>query len=161
MTDEKTCNKSNETKSLSEFHRRKVSKDGCRNECKTCSKIMTELWRKNNYPKKLEIDRAYRAKDHEQFRDYAREYRKKYPEKVKSIIDSYRKDNVIKIKSHDTVNNAVKSGNLIKPKCCSACGDEPKVIHGHHCDYSKPLEVMWLCVKCHKAWHQDNTAING
>lgn len=32
------------------------------------------------------------------------------------------------------------------------CGTSEKV-HAHHHDYAKPLEVRWLCFRCHKASH--------
>ena len=47
--------------------------------------------------------------------------------------------------------NAVAKGTVVKPKNCSRC-NKPKqsfFLHGHHKDYSKPLEVKWLCHKCH------------
>ncbi len=36
---------------------------------------------------------------------------------------------------------------------CPECGQsvEPRQLHGHHVDYSKPLEVIWLCEQCHGA----------
>ena len=43
---------------------------------------------------------------------------------------------------------AVKTGTLIKPKKCEVC-EEVKPLQGHHEDYSKPLEVIWLCTGCH------------
>ena len=49
---------------------------------------------------------------------------------------------------------ALKSGFLVKPKKCGNCGAEKERIEGHHDDYAKPLEVRWLCPKCHKAWHR-------
>lgn len=63
--------------------------------------------------------------------------------------------------SHDRaknlVRNALKRGELTRPDTCSKCGDKPAPakdgrsrIHGHHHDYSKPLEVEWLCAKCHR-----------
>lgn len=55
---------------------------------------------------------------------------------------------------------AVRSGRIVRPTVCSACGETPQPgsdgrtqIHGHHPDYSKPLEVEWLCVTCHKKRH--------
>lgn len=46
---------------------------------------------------------------------------------------------------------AVRGGVLRRPKECSACGTPSRLIDGHHDDYSKPLEVRWLCRGCHRA----------
>jgi hypothetical protein len=51
------------------------------------------------------------------------------------------------------VRNALLSGRLIKPRACTRCDKIQKRIidlHAHHEDYSKPLEVIWLCRACHK-----------
>ena len=47
---------------------------------------------------------------------------------------------------------ALSSGKIIRPANCLKCGST-KNIQGHHPDYNKPLEVIWLCLKCHKAEH--------
>jgi len=47
---------------------------------------------------------------------------------------------------------AVASGRLVRPDKCEQCGVKCKP-QGHHTDYSKPLEVTWLCKACHaKTW---------
>jgi hypothetical protein len=53
------------------------------------------------------------------------------------------------------VQNAIKTGKLTKPEACEhCCKTLPKAkLHGHHADYSKPLDVMWLCSICHTAEH--------
>jgi hypothetical protein len=53
------------------------------------------------------------------------------------------------------VHRAVQSGKLIKPTECSKCYATPKRrwIQAHHPDYTKPLEVVWLCRDCHYAEH--------
>lgn len=43
----------------------------------------------------------------------------------------------------------VRVGNIIRPAHCSDCG-QPGRIQGHHTDYSKPLDVVWLCQRCHR-----------
>ncbi len=48
------------------------------------------------------------------------------------------------------VSSHIKSGKLIKSSKCENCGESPKKIEGHHTNYSKPLEVVWLCKKCHR-----------
>ena len=59
------------------------------------------------------------------------------------------------------LNRAVKSGAITRPSHCEQCGQIEELnhrgqtnIHGHHDDYAKPLEVRWLCRKCHVAHHR-------
>lgn len=47
---------------------------------------------------------------------------------------------------------AVRMGQLIRPDLCERCGRKGRV-DGHHHDYSKPLDVEWLCRTCHMAEH--------
>lgn len=69
---------------------------------------------------------------------YTNRFRAKFPEKAKA---------------HQTVSRAIQSGRLKRQPCekCSSTKD----IHGHHHDYSKPLEVEWLCRKCHTEVHRE------
>lgn len=43
-------------------------------------------------------------------------------------------------------------GTLVKPDKCSACGTvtERRALFGHHEDYDKRFDVMWLCRTCHR-----------
>ena len=55
---------------------------------------------------------------------------------------------------HGLVSKAVKRGTLKRPATCTHCGNpSPETIQGHHPDYRKPLEVIWLCKKCHRLEH--------
>ena len=64
--------------------------------------------------------------------------------------------NKVKKQAAYHVSNAVRDGKLAKPCSCSECGKSNTRIEGHHDDYSKPLEVRWLCSACHRAWHKEN-----
>lgn len=47
----------------------------------------------------------------------------------------------------------IKEGIIIKSSTCEKCGSE-KNIHGHHDDYSRPLDIRWLCQSCHFSFHK-------
>lgn len=53
--------------------------------------------------------------------------------------------------AHKAVEYAVKVGRLVRGPC-EVDGCEGKS-HAHHDDYSKPLEVRWLCQKHHEKQH--------
>lgn len=51
------------------------------------------------------------------------------------------------------MNYHLRKGRIEKPKECSMCHEEKK-LDGHHDDYSKPLEVTWVCRACHFQIHK-------
>ena len=52
--------------------------------------------------------------------------------------------------------NAIRDGRLVKPGRCSKCHEAvlSQRLHAHHRDYSKPLEVEWICSRCHGREHR-------
>jgi hypothetical protein len=48
------------------------------------------------------------------------------------------------------VTNALKKGALVRQPC-EACG--ALKAEGHHADYTKPLEITWLCRSHHRREH--------
>ena len=57
---------------------------------------------------------------------------------------------------------ALRDGILVRPMRCQECRvkayralDGRPRIHGHHTDYSNPLDVVWLCTRCHRKVHAD------
>lgn len=77
--------------------------------------------------------------DREYQRDYQRTYHTSTPERE------------AKYRARVAVRHAARDGRLI-PQPCEVCGD-PEA-DGHHEDYSKPLEVRWLCEHCHYEEHR-------
>lgn len=69
--------------------------------------------------------------------------------------------------AHDITERAIETGELVRPSTCEACGgsgepfaDGRSPIQAHHCDYNKPLDVMWLCQACHHDWHRRFRAVS-
>lgn len=122
----KTCTKCGTVKEDSAFSKASRSKDGMQDWCKNCM----QLWRES-------------AKGRESHRLGSVKYRqtdKGIASKIK-----YRSGNTEKEIARNKVTYAVRLGKLIKVPC--DCGD--KEVQAHHEDYSKPLEVEWLCRTCH------------
>ena len=55
--------------------------------------------------------------------------------------------------AHKLVYRAVKSGKLCKGILCEECGILDNSLSGHHEDYDRPLDVVWLCGHCHGVRH--------
>lgn len=72
----------------------------------------------------------------------------------KSAIERQRKEDEPRRRSaHLAVAAAVRSGALVRPGLCSSCSKGDRKIVAHHHNYSKPLDVVWLCNSCHLKLH--------
>jgi hypothetical protein len=60
-----------------------------------------------------------------------------------------------KYRARNAVSNALRDGKIKRADGCFFCGDGGK-LHAHHHDYSKPLDVFWLCPPCHGKLHVVN-----
>lgn len=58
-----------------------------------------------------------------------------------------------KNKAYYSLKKAIKEGKLEPKQACESCNKVNVTIEAHHEDYSKPLQVKWLCVPCHSEWH--------
>jgi len=69
---------------------------------------------------------------------------------------SIKKDDPVKVNARGYLHVYLKRGK-VKKLACQNCGNSRS--EAHHPDYSKPLEVIWLCRKCHQMFHEEQ--ING
>lgn len=74
----------------------------------------------------------------------------KNPEGRKQNLMKYNKKSQKEIAARRVVNNRIRDGHIEKESCI-ICGHTEA--EAHHADYSKPLEIQWLCRKHHAAWH--------
>lgn len=118
----------------------------------------TKKWQQNNLEKLIE----YRNKNKEKQKKYHLKWKEKDIENYKQIsrknIKISREKFPEKNKARKILFSAIRVGFMIKPTTCSQCLVECKP-EGHHPDYNKPLEVIWLCKKCHITEHKKCKAV--
>lgn len=131
----------------SDFYTHPHTRDGLTGTCKECLKEKQRLYRLDNLTEILEKDRQ---REHKQLDS---EYRKAYGQRTNYRVQKeWQKRNPEKRKAHLKVYYAVKTGKLIRPDKCENCGAIGPV-QAHHHDYSKPLDVEWICKTCHAQEH--------
>jgi len=111
--------------------------DGHLNKCRECCK------RQANERRRAKL---------EEVREYDRQ-RGKDPKRRAANVQrgmKYDRSNRTKARARHKVYKAIKAGRLVR-KPCEACG--ALTTHAHHHDYSKPLDVKWLCPACHSMVH--------
>lgn len=167
----KRCSRCGKLKPITEFYTK-----GC--WCKKCYiKYSIEYW-KEHKEHILVQKKKYRQSHREQIRKYDKEYyitykekRKRYylnnKEKLLKRMSDWRKsprgrliieryEQTPKRKRFQKVQKetrmAVARGDIVKPKLCELCEKERR-LDSHHEDYSKPLQVVWLCGGCHGKRH--------
>lgn len=135
---EKVCSSCKMKKPVSCFGKDRGPLDGLYSHCKECRKIRTRL----DYEKRKE-----------KILTYCKQYRKteRGKETRKKELAHYK--TTPNYKAGYLLTNAVRDGRIIKPKTCSKCSVGGK-IHGHHYNYTKPLEVVWVCKDCHQWIHK-------
>jgi hypothetical protein len=133
----KICKDCGITKPQSAFYRNPKKVCGHDSSCKKCRCLQAKMRRLTNACVQ-EYDRM----------------RAKTPARRKHgriITDNWRKQHPDAYRAQNAVNNAIRDKKLIKQPC-ELCGTTEHV-HGHHKDYAKPLEITWLCAKCHHRVH--------
>ena len=106
---------------------------------------------------KKEYDKIYSRRYRREHPEWKKESNKKCAETIKRLVKEWQKKHPEACRAKRMLNNAIKRGD-IKRQPCVVCGKEKG--HGHHEDYSKPLEVLWLCPEHHKAIHYNLLTIN-
>ena len=158
----KQCTKCKVVKELGEFYKNITRTDGLRLWCKSCVKQYMSEYQKLNREKIRERKTKHRETPNGRKERAASDKRYNASPRGKKVVAAHNKryalSNPEKRKAHHFVSNAIRGGKIIKPKNCSDCGAKGDVhkhiIHGHHADYTKLLEVTWLCPQCHTNEHK-------
>ena len=132
----RTCNVCKELKPLEMFFKDKNRAEGRTYRCKDCERLQRREQRKNNIETFIRKDRNYYINN---------------KEKIRLARIAWYKKNKHKQSAHEKVKRALLNGTLIRPSKCEQC-ENTKLV-AHHEDYSKPLDVNWLCQTCHMRLH--------
>ena len=133
----KRCGWCLRVKPLVDYHMDARAKDGRVGRCKLCVSAGTRMWAALNRTQKNATDRAWKRRNRH------------------------------KDRAHGAVRRALREGRLVKPRHCQSCGWLklekrvkgatvdwiPAPLEAHHVNYRKPLEVLWLCKRCHASHH--------
>ena len=165
----KKCSSCGLEKTFDQFNKNNNTKDGYRYMCKECRKQYDKIlkdrnpdkvlaryakynhsekgkkyyseWAEKNRDKIIEAMRRFRVtlKGKISSNKHTQKYGEKYPEKRRAKTEIYK---------------SVSAGRIPKVSTliCSRCHEKPAA-HYHHPDYSKPLEVVPLCIQCHVDIH--------
>lgn len=145
-----TCNVCGVKSDAAPFYKRPTSR------CKECHKEKV----RENRVRKADYYREYDAKRFQEDPRVKRRhkaYQKTEAGKasMKKARSKWGEDNPEKVAATTILNNRVRNGKVSKPDTCQNCGAKPGRIEGHHEDYSRPLDVEWLCSQCHKDRHKE------
>lgn len=136
---EKACTKCKLVKSAADFYRNPKSKSGLYSSCRACGAVQTLRWKyasPENLKRSRERSRAWNDAHPDKIREAHRRSFAKHPEKQAA---------------RRVLNRAIEAGTITRMPC-EKCGT-PKA-QGHHEDYSKPLDVRWMCQPCHGLEHR-------
>lgn len=142
----KTCVKCNRAKPPDEFysHAESVRRHIKFGKCKECARADAH---------------EFRAAKREHYSTYDRE-REQRPERKQAKVtyqQRHRGRNPDRYKARVAVSNALRDGRLIRSPCvyCNTTDG----VEGHHVDYSKPLDVVWACFKCHREYEHGQVVV--
>jgi hypothetical protein len=138
----KYCIACKETHPLTEFNKSAKAADGRQSYCRGCNRRAVAAYAATDKGKASNRRRAaaYAATD-------------KGKAAKRRRAASERLTNPEKRVARSAVAHAITAGQLVRGPC-EVCGTTVN-IDGHHEDYSKPLDVNWLCRKHHKERHRE------
>jgi len=124
------------------FYTDKKSPSGLKSECRKCHGITCMA----TCNRELKRDRD---------RDWMKSSSYAKREEVKARRRNLRrgKGKSLEERVRILTNRAVELDLLERPEKCSLCCETGDV-DAHHWDYSKPLDVFWVCPRCHGIMHR-------
>jgi hypothetical protein len=144
-------------KAVTDFSVDRSRPDGLARNCRQCDARRSKQRRLRDGDLLRVRERLRYSVSPDRQRQAAAEYRRS--ERGKRLnalaVQRYRERNAEKYRAHIEVRKAIAAGILSKPSCCELAhlGGCSGRLEAHHHDYSRPLDVRWLCVSHHQSRH--------
>lgn len=154
----KVCSKCSMEKSEDCFWKRNNRKCLVNSECKECCSSRRRKFYSENTVEILENRKKYYRENIERFAEYTRKHQKnnkRFREYQNKYLINKRKTHDQKFLARQIVQLALKGKMIFKPSKCTRCVNTQK-IEAHHEDYSKPLDILWVCFTCHRLIHKES-----
>lgn len=152
----KVCRQCGQDVRLADYYRHPRMADGRLNVCKPCHRSNVRANREANADHYRAYEQGRATLPH---RVAARQEYSQTPEgraaHARAHV-SFKERNPVKRAAQVAVGNAIRGGRMTRQPC-EVCGKEQA--HAHHDDYSKPLDVRWLCTTHHAEWHKHNVPL--
>jgi hypothetical protein len=137
--DGKTCGRCKAFKPASEFWPAPRLKLGVAFYCKECEREHRKRRRQTNVAR-------YRERAREQ-------YDRKVARGQATKGHSAAPVDPVKRRARNMAQGAIRRGIIVRPSSCQDCG-KVGATHAHHEDYSRPLDVVFVCYRCHGRRHR-------
>lgn len=149
LTADRVCNRCGCSKALSldnyAFHVRRGTFNLICRECNNAANRQ-----RGKTPKAKAIRKAWNDANREWLRAKDASYRKRFPDLVRESRQLWREASREKIVAHSELWTGLKTG-AVQRTPCHVCGET--TVEGHHPDYSRGRDVVWLCRSHHMQLH--------
>lgn len=115
--------------------------------CLICCAQYKREWKAKNPGHITEQDREQKAKYNVRPEVVARRQERR---KLRGYRSQKNSEQLRKRRARWTLTREIIKGAVLRQPCIK-CGDQKS--QAHHHDYDKPLDVIWLCLRCHLAEH--------
>lgn len=161
----KTCSRCKSVKPLEQFFRRSVLRDGRSAECKECAGERRRAFQKSDHGKAVikrhqatdkakETKRVYEERHADRLKVIRADWQKTVRGRARHRADAktYKSRHPERNAAHALINKLIRKGVISRGPCEVCALPEAQA---HHDDYSKPLDVRWLCTKHHTEHHRE------
>lgn len=136
---EKTCRSCKLSKPLTEYAKHRLSRDGHRHDCRSCVKA-NKAKVKPKTPEQIRREKERAAEAHRRAAN-------------RIAVKIWSENNPEAVAARRALHRAVAKGIVTPAPSCQVLNCTETRIDGHHHNYSRPTQVLWLCRAHHRQLH--------